>query len=95
MADQVKRNFKAIVSDVAEGFVFVNPLFLKAFDENALKSLCKAIGRKQTEIRAEPFPYEDVVLIRKRSTKLQRLHTAMMIIKNYAREKRMSLLGSI
>mgnify|MGYP001355382679 CR=1 FL=1 len=88
MADQAKRNFKAIVSDISEGFISVNPLFLKSFDENAVKSLCKAIERRQIEIRTEPFPYDDIVLIRRRNIKLQRLYTALMVIKNIAREKR-------
>lgn len=88
MADQAKRNFKAIVSDISEGFISVNPLFLKSFDENAVRSLCKAIERRQIEIRTEPFPYDDIVLIRRRNIKLQRLYTALMVIKNIAREKR-------
>ena len=92
MADQVKRNFKAIVSDISEGFIFVNPLFLRSFDENAVKSLCKAIERRQIEIRTEPFPYDDIVLIRRRNIKLQRLYTALMVIKNIAREKRFKLI---
>ncbi|MBI5212436.1 MAG: hypothetical protein HY957_03570 [Nitrospirae bacterium] len=92
MADQVKRNFKAIVSDISEGFISANPLFLKSFDENAVKSLCKAIERRQIEIRTEPFPYDDIVLIRRRNIKLQRLYTALMVIKNIAREKRFKLI---
>ncbi|HAK88345.1 MAG: hypothetical protein A2077_07415 [Nitrospirae bacterium GWC2_46_6] len=92
MADQAKRNFKAIVSDISEGFISVNPLFLKSFDENAVKSLCKAIERRQIEIRTEPFPYDDIVLIRRRNIKLQRLYTALMIIKNTARERRFKLI---
>lgn len=92
MAEQTKRNYKAIVSDISEGFIAVNPIFLKSFDENALKSICNAIERKQIEIRAEPFPYDDICLIRKRSIRLQRLYTALMVIKNFAREKRFKLI---
>ncbi|BCB96224.1 hypothetical protein JZK55_11460 [Dissulfurispira thermophila] len=88
MAEQTKRNLRAIVSDISEGFITVNPIYLKPFDENDLKSLCKAIERKQTEIRTEPFPYDDVYLIRKRNIRLQRLYTALMVIKNFAREKK-------
>lgn len=87
MPDPVKRNFKAIVSDISEGFITVNPIFLKPFDENALKTLCRAIERKQIEIRSEPFPYDDIYLIRKRNIRLQRLYSALMVIKNFAREK--------
>lgn len=92
MAEQTKRNFRAIVSDISEGFVAVNPIYLKPFDENALKTLCRAIERKQIEIRSEPFPYDDICLIRKRNIRLQRLYSALMVIKNFAREKRFKLI---
>ncbi len=91
MAEQPKRNFKAIVADVTEGFVSINPIFLKPFNEGALKSLHAAIEKKQIEIRIEVFPYHDVELIRKRNLKLQRLYTALIVIKNFAREKKISL----
>lgn len=87
MSEQTKRNFKAIVSDISEGFVAVNPIYLKPFDENAIKSLCRAIERKQIEIRSEPFPYDNICLIRERNIRLQRLYSALMVIKNFAREK--------
>ncbi len=85
------KNLKAIANDISEGFITVNPIFLKSFDENALKSLYRAIERKQAEIRAEPFPYNDTMLIRKRNIKLQRLYGSMTVIKNYARERRILL----
>jgi len=86
------RNYKAIAVDVAEGFVTVNPLFLKSFDEEGIKSLFIAIERKQSEIRAEPFPHHDVLLIRKRNLRLQRLYSSLTIIKTFARERRMPLV---
>ncbi len=85
------RNYKAIAVDVAEGFVTINPLFLKGFDEEGIKSLYNAIERKQAEIRAEPFPHHDVLLIRKRNIRLQRLYASLTIIKAFARERRISL----
>lgn len=91
MADEVKRNFKAVSSDIAEGFLSVNPIFLKPFDEKSLKSLYQAVERMQVEIRTETFPYNDVELIRKRNLKLQRLYSAQIVLKNYAREKRFKL----
>ncbi|MBI3592220.1 MAG: hypothetical protein HY099_01845 [Nitrospirae bacterium] len=91
MADQVKRNFKGIAADISEGFVTINPIFLKPFDEKSLKSLYLVLMRAQTEIRIEPFPYRDMHLIRKRNLRLQRLYTALMVIKTFAREKRFRL----
>ena len=88
MIAQVKRNLKAIVSDIAEGYITVNPLFLKSFNEESLKALYSTVMRAQTEIRIEPFPYHEIELIRKRNLKLQRLHAALTVIKNIARERR-------
>ena len=85
------RNYKAIASDIAEGFIVVNPLYLKPFDQESLKKFYDVLQRKQNELRIEPFPYGDVGLIRKRNMKLQRIYSAIMIIKNFARERRLIL----
>ncbi len=84
------KGLKAITFDIAEGYVAVNPLFLKPFNEEALKSLYRAVERKQTEIRIAPFPYNEPTLIRKRNLRLQRLYTALVVIKNLVREKNYS-----
>jgi hypothetical protein len=79
-----KKNFKSVANDIAEGFITVNPIFLKPFDKDDIRDLYQAIERKQIEVRAEPFPYNNNYLIRKRNLKLQRLFNALMIIKNFA-----------
>ncbi|NTU43507.1 MAG: hypothetical protein HGA78_10775 [Nitrospirales bacterium] len=84
---QGRRSFKAIVSDISEGYITVNPIFLKGFDVDSLRALHHAVDRKQAEVRAEPFPYHDMLLIRKRNMRLQRLYSAQVIIKNFMIEK--------
>ena len=85
------RNVKAIAADIAEGYVVVNPIFLKPFDNESLKKLYESMLRKQNEIRIQPFPYGDVELIRKRNMRLQRVYAAIILIRNYAREKKIIL----
>lgn len=92
MAEQAKRNYKAIAADIAGGFITINPLFLKPFDANALKALYTSLERMQREIRTEPFPYHDAALIRSRNLRLQRIFTAITVIKNFAREKKLPLI---
>jgi hypothetical protein len=92
MADQSKKSLKAFAVDIAEGYISVNPLFLKSFNEESLKSLYSTVMRAQIEIRTEPFPYHEIELIRKRSLKLQRLYAALSVIKNFAREKKYKFL---
>ncbi len=86
------KSLKAIATDISEGYTTVNPLFLKPFDPESLKKLYQEVMKTQAEIRGEKFPYNDVQAIRWRNMKLQRLHTAAMIIKNFAREKRVPIV---
>lgn len=85
------KSLKSIARDVSEGHITVNPLFLKPFESENLKELHHEVVKTQAEIRGEKFPYNDIQAIRWRNMRLQRLHTAAMIIKNFARDKRIQL----
>lgn len=67
----------------------VNPLYLKPFDESSLKTLHDTFDRFLVEIKKQPFPYNKPEAIRERNMRLQRVFTAMSIIKNYARDKKL------
>ncbi|MDI1471590.1 MAG: hypothetical protein QMD43_08935 [Thermodesulfovibrio sp.] len=77
------KSLQAIASDIAEGFVIVNPIFLKKFKERELKELQEALIKKERQIRAEPFPFNDAFQIRQRNMKLQRIAQAMVVLKNF------------
>jgi hypothetical protein len=83
---------KAVAYDVAEGYIIVNPLFLKPLDAEALKVLYAEMQKVQSEIRGEKFPHADIQAIRRRNTRLSRLHQATMIVRNFARERRVLIL---
>ena len=86
------KSLKAITYDIAEGYVVVNPIFLKPLDDDSLKGLYHELMKTQTEIRGDKFPHGDTQAIRWRNTKLQRLYSASMIIRNFARERRIILI---
>jgi hypothetical protein len=86
------KSLKAITFDIAEGYVIVNPIFLKPLDDDSLKGLFHEIMKTQTEIRGEKFPHGDTQAIRWRNTRLQRLYSAQMIIKTFARERKIILI---
>jgi hypothetical protein len=86
------KSLKAITFDIAEGYVVVNPLFLKPLDNVSLKGLYHEIVKTQNVIRGEKFPHSDAKAIRWRNTRLTRLHAASMIIKNFARERRIIIV---
>lgn len=83
-----RRNYKSLANDISEGMIAVNPIFLKHFQGDEFTQLFKALDRKLAEIRGEPFPYGQAEPIRRRNIKIQRLHSSMMIIRNFAREKK-------
>ncbi len=85
------KSLKAITFDIAEGYVTVNPIFLKSFEIEELVQLYKQIHKSQIEIRGGKFPVNDIPAIRTRNLKLQRLHSSLIIIKNFARERRIPL----
>jgi len=91
MADVRGKSIQAVVKDIAEGYTTVNPIFLKSFNQDQLKNLSNHIRKIQTEIRSIPFPAKDIPAIRMRNMKLQRLHTAIIIINNFAKERRISI----
>jgi hypothetical protein len=85
------KSMKAVASDVAEGFISVNPLFLKKFDKDMLKELFEVLSKAMSATRNEKLLPNDPVALRNRNMKLQRLHNALIILRNTAREKRIPL----
>lgn len=86
------KSLRMIAQDISEGYVTVNPIFLKPFDQENLKELYQMVLKSQAEIRGEKFPFGDIQAIRWRNMRLQRLHTASIIIKTFARDKRILLV---
>ncbi len=82
----------AVTKDIADGYVTVNPIFLKPLDAEALEALYKQVLKHQGVVRADKFPHGDVRGIRDRNIKLQKLHSALIIIKNFAKERGMKHL---
>jgi hypothetical protein len=85
------KSMKQIASDVAEGYAAVNPLFLKKFDKDMIKDLYEHLNKAMTGIRNLPVVFHDTVAMRMKNMKLQRLHNALIILRNTAREKRIPL----
>ncbi len=85
------KSFKSVAFDVAEGYVTVNPLFLKPLDPDVIKELHNELLKFQAQIRSEKVVHGDIEAMRFRNMRLQRLHSASMIIKNFARERRLKI----
>jgi hypothetical protein len=85
------KSMKMVAVDVAEGFITVNPLFLKKFDKDMIKNLFENLNKTLTSIRNDKLDFGNQTALRMRNMKLQRMHNAIIIIRNIAREKRIPL----
>ena len=92
MANTRGKSNKALTMDVAEGYIAVNPIFLKPFSPEGLKELYYEIDKTQKFLRSEKFPANDIEAIRMRNLKLQRLYLATVVIRTFARERRIALV---
>lgn len=93
MAEDLLRgkSLAAVAADIADGFIYLNPLILKNFPNDAYKDLYYQLKKLQTGVRNEKFPAHDQGEIRKRNLRLQRLHQALVVLQNAARMKKLPL----
>jgi hypothetical protein len=85
------KSMRVVAIDVAEGYISVNPLLLKKFDKDMVKELNDHLNKALTSTRNEKTDFTDQTALRTRNMKLQRLHNAMIVLRNIAREKRFPL----
>ena len=82
---------KAVANDVGEGYMSINPLVLKKFDKDMVKELYEHLNKAMNAARNIAAPLTDIIAMRNKNMKLQRLHNAIIILRNTAREKRIPL----
>lgn len=85
------KSMKQVAVDVIDGFTTVNPLFLKKFEKEQIKDLFEQLTKAMNATRNIPVQFNDQVAMRNKNMKLQRLHNALIIVRNHAREKRIPL----
>jgi hypothetical protein len=82
---------KAVANDVGDGYMTINPLVLKKFDKDMIKDLFEHLNKAMGAARNLAVPLDDMLALRQKNMKLQRLHNAIIILRNTARERRIPL----
>jgi hypothetical protein len=54
------KNLDAVAKEIAEGYIFVSPIFLKKFNQEILKKLLASINKTMHLIRNDKFPTGDI-----------------------------------
>lgn len=88
----IRGNPLAVAKDIADGYVFVNPIFFKNFRESDYKELYHNMLKVQKLVRAEPPDPKDHRAVRLRNMRLQRLNTSLMVLKHQCKKKKILLL---
>lgn len=85
------KSMKAVANDVGEGYMTINPLVLKKFDKDMIIDLFEHLNKAMGAARNLAVPLNDLPALRQKNMKLQRLHNAIIILRNTARERRIPI----
>ena len=69
--------------DIADGYQLVTERSFKGFGPGELDHLALELDKTLREARGDNAPTEDMQLIQSRNRRIQRLNTALMILRNY------------
>lgn len=84
----IQGNPLQMARDISEGFYLISSATLKSMSPSDLKTIKQSVAIVQREIRAEQVPLEDIMAIKKKNMKLQRLNQTLMVINSYCKQKR-------
>lgn len=87
----IRGNPMAVAKDIADGYVFVNPIFFKKFEESDYKELYHCMVKVQKMVRATAPESKDHAAVRQRNMRLQRLNNSLVVLKHQCKTKRILL----
>jgi hypothetical protein len=86
------RNLAFLAKDVMEGYLTLNPLVLKKYDETTSREIYRQLRKLQTTIRMEGVDLGNQATLRTRNHRLQRMHQALSVLEYHAKLNKI-LLG--
>ena len=87
----IRGNPLSVAKEIADGFLFVNPIFLKKFQESDYKDLYYNLIKVQKLVRSEAPDLKDFQAVRQRNMRLQRINSSLMVIKHQCKTKKILL----
>jgi len=87
----ISGNPHKLAMDIAVGFTNVTVATLKKYSPPDLKVINTNLGIVMRELRQIQIPLEDVMAIKMKNMKIQRVNSAMMVIRNYCKKKRIMI----
>jgi hypothetical protein len=85
------RSLGLMAKDVMEGYLTLNPLVLKKYDERTFKDLYRQLRKLQVVIRSAGIDLSNPDLLRTRNHRLQRMHQALTVMEHHAKQNKILL----
>ena len=85
------RNLALLAKDVMEGYLTLNPLILKKYDETTSREIYRQLRKLQTTVRIDGVDLTNQAALRTRNHRLQRLHQALSVLEHHAKLHRIFL----
>ncbi len=82
---------KKMGQDIADGFFSLSPPLLRQYTPVDLKTVLVHLGMVARELRQQQISPEDVMAAKARNLKLSRLNQAEVVIRAYAKKRRIPL----
>ena len=73
----------AMARDVAEGYLLVTERTFKTMSRADLDQIVFELDRYLRELRGEQPPLDDVPALQQRQRRIQRINTALMVVRSY------------
>lgn len=77
-----------MVRDIAEGYFLVTERTFGRFDRGDLEQIRFEIDRHMREVRGDQPPIDDLPAVQKRNRRIQRLNTALMVLRAYQQRRK-------
>jgi hypothetical protein len=84
----ISGNPHKLAADIAEGYLSVTMATLRKYTPVELKTISTNLNIVMREVRREQVSLEDVMALKKRNMKLQRVNNALSIIRTYCKKRR-------
>jgi hypothetical protein len=78
----------SMARDIAEGYTTVNERTFKSFVRPELEQLTFEMDRHLRELRGEIPPQDDTAALQQRNRRIQRLNSAMVVLRNYRQKSK-------
>ena len=72
-----------MAKDIAEGYVMITERSFKSLTRSDLDQLTFELERHLRDLRSDQAPLDDIPAIQLRNRKIQRVNTAMMVLRSY------------